>query len=281
MHGFSAARQAGVIVASLAFAACSLPAQAQYYSLDGARHSGPATAESGTRFVRLPDGAAPASAVLAGRSVLFDGTSAMIGASSDAVFVAVARGSAKAGDVKAGPGEALMLQPYGRSPSVVSFDAGRMAAMFGPQPPETLQGFVADLAAIADEQSVGIFFGLYQRTLFDLQNPGGPRIEGGRASVMGAPEVVRIRYSGVSDPAQIEAMVIERARAALVARDANALAQLLDPAPYGGDDLSGGGDEARLLVARELTAQYGGQAARNATLRTRPFSDFVFVSSVE
>lgn len=181
----------------------------------------------------------------------------------------------------AGAGEAILLPPYGVAPSIVTFDAERMAAMFGPQAPEPLQGFVADLASVAEEQSWGLFFGRYQRSLFDLNNPGGARTETGRVSVMGAPEVVRIRYSGVSDPTQVEAMVVERARAALAARDANALAQLLDPAPYGGDDLSGGGEQARLVVARELVSQYGGSPSRGVTLRTRPFSDFVFISAVE
>lgn len=259
----------------------SLPVQAAYLGLDGSPHSGPAALRPGARFVHIPTGEGPAPLALAGRSVELSGASAIVGSSSDTIYIAVANGEARVDGLSAGAGQAILLQPMGAAPSVVTFDAERLAALFGPQPPESLRGVVADLMAAADDQSLGIFFGLYERTVLDLQNPGGARVEAARASVMGAPEVVRIRYSGVNDPAQIEAMVVERARAALAARDANALAQLLDPAPYGGDDLGGGGEEARLVVARELTAQYGGPAARNATLRTRPFSDFVFVSSVE
>lgn len=294
-------RNRSTVLLSAAFAALLattsvLPAgAAQYFTLEGARHTGPIVLQPGTRLVRLAGEAGGASMTLAGHAVDLGGANALLGASSDAVFVAVASGEARVGDVSAGPGEALLLTPYGGAPSVVEFDAERMAAMFGPQPPQSLSGFAADLASVADDQSWGIFFGLYQRSLFDLQNPGGARTEAGRVSVMGAPEVARIRFSGQSNPDQIEGMVVARAAAALAAGDANALAQLLDPAPYGGDDLSGGGQEARLHVARQLIAGYGRAAAGDVrrgagegvwrvgavTIRTRPFSDFIFVSSVE
>jgi hypothetical protein len=282
-------------VSFLSLAAMAGPASAQYVTLDGVRRTGPVQVQPGERLIRLEDGATEGSTVLAGRTVELGGANALIGASSDAVFVAVASGAARVGDVGAGPGEALLLTPYGGAPSVVEFDAERMVAMFGPQPPQSLSGFVADLASVADDQSWGIFFGLYQRSLFDLQTPGGARTEAGRVSVMGAPEVVRIRFSGQSNPDAIEDMVVARAAQALAAGDAAALAQLLDPAPYGGDNLNGGGQEARLAVAKQLIAEHGraaaGEVRRGAgegvwragsvTLRTRPFSDFVFVSSVE
>jgi hypothetical protein len=282
-------------VAFLGISVIPSQAAAQYFTLDGARVSGPAKIEPGARIIRLAGEAGDETAALGGRPVQLGGATAMIGSSSDAVFVAVASGEARVGNVTAGPGEALLLPPYGRDPSVVNFDAERMAALLGPQPPQSLAGFVADLTSVADDQSWGIFFGLYQRSLFDLQNPGGPRTEAGRASVMGAPEVVRIRYSGQSNPDQIEEMVVARAAAALAAGDAMAFAQLLDPAPYGGDNLDGGGQEARLVVARQLIAEHAraasGEVRRGAgegvwragsvTLRTRPFSDFIFISAIE
>lgn len=268
---------------------------ASTYALDGSGHPGPGALRPGERFVQLPSGSGVETLSIAGRTVELNGASALIGSSSDAVFIAVASGEARTGGLGAGPGEALMFQPYGQEPSVVDFDAERMAAMFGPRPPNVLQPFVSALMSVADDQSLGIFLGMYQRSLFDLQTPGGSRVEGGRASVMGAPEVARIRYSGASNPDQIEEMVVARAAAALSYRDANTLAQLLDPTPFGGDDLNGGGQEARLVVARQLIADFSGVAsgdvrrgagegvwrAGSVTMRTRPFSDFIFISSVE
>jgi hypothetical protein len=295
MRAFSSRLFKVCTVTAFVAAALTVPAAAQYLTLDGVRQPGPVTVMPGTRYVRLAEGPGEQSLILGGRTVNLGGASAMIGSSSDAVFVAVARGEARVDGLSAGPGEALLLTPFGGAPSVVDFDAERMAAMFGPQPPQSLSGFVADLASVADDQSWGIFFGLYQRSLFDLQNPGGARTEAGRVSVMGAPEVARIRFSGQSNPDAIEDMVVARAASALATGDANALAQLLDPAPYGGDNLNGGGQEARLVVAQQLIAQHGRAAAGDVrrgaaegvwragsvTLRTRPFSDFIFISAVE
>jgi hypothetical protein len=277
-----------VVFAGLA--AVTPGASANFLSLDGIPQLSVDALVPGQRMVRVDGPGAPNTMMLGGRRVEFASADAMIGHSSDAIYVAVAGGEARLGQLRAGPGEAILIAPVGAPPSIVTFDAERMRAMFGPEPPPTLRGFVSKLDDAADDQAWGIFFGRYQRSVLDLQAPGGARTEAGRSS-----EIVRIRYSGHSDPDQIEAMVVARAAQALASRDALALAQLLDPAPYGGDDLGGGGDEARLLVAQQLIVSHAraasGEVRRGAgegvwragavTLRTRPFSDFVFISAIE
>lgn len=286
---------AAVILALLAPMIVTSPSLAQYVTIEGESHEGPRGLRPGVRFVRLGPGNTEPSVILGGHSADFGSASALVGSSADAAYIAVVSGEVRVETLKASAGEAILLPPYGRSPSVVAFDAGRMRAMFGGTPAPALRDFVAQLDDIAEDQSWGLFFGQYKRSVFDLQNPGGERAEAGRRSVMAAPEVARIRYSGLSDPDQIEAEVVARGAAALVARDAEALAQLLDPAPFGGDDLSGGGEDARRVVAQQIIAEHAsaasGEVRRGAgqgvwragriTMRTRPFSDFVFISSVE
>ncbi|HAH10085.1 MAG TPA: hypothetical protein DCL48_08295 [Alphaproteobacteria bacterium] len=232
---------------------------------------------------------------IGGQTVTMNNVNGLAGGAADGAYVAVASGEAVLGSLTAVAGEAILIPPYGRAPSIVTFDAGRARVLLGDSRDPAVQAVASDLADVAEGQEWGLFFGRYRRTLLDLQSPGGQRTEAGRASVMGAPEVVRIRYSGVSDPGQIEEMVVERAAGALASGDVAVFAQLLDPAPYGGEDLNGGGQDARLLVARQVISSFGGAAtsqvqrgaepgvwrAGRVTLRTRPFSDFIFISSVE
>lgn len=254
------------------------------------------TGEQG--MVGLPEGA---SFTLVGYSVSGGPGRALVGQAADILYLAVASGSVTVGDATAEAGEALFLEPLMGGASVVRFDAARLLGTLSADARAAHPGLVADLEGIAAEQAVGIFFGLYEPTRFNLQAGGSGATEESRRLTHGDDVIRRIRFGGVADPARIEELVVAEFLAALRAGDAATVAALLDPTPYGGTDLRGGGAEARALVAARLVASRdwaralgdggavrGGSdglwtvAGREAvTLRNRPVTDFVYVSTIE
>jgi len=237
----------------------------------------------------------------AGRGLGLRDFSGVVGMSSGSAYVLVAEGRASVDGVKARPGEALIIPAFGAPPAKAKFDAARFAAQWSDEMRAAETGVFKALEKVARRQARGKFFGLYRTSGANLGLAGTPDFEMARRSVIGADAVADIRFSD-TPPSKLPAAVAERFAAALAAGDADAVAALLDPTPYGGADLRGASGDARAIMALRLlssrnwsrlladasvtpagvdgsfVASGRGGAAR---IEVRPVSDFVFVTSVK
>ena len=151
----------------------------------------------------------------------------------------------------------------------------------------------ASLERIKGGQELGVWFGRLGQTSFNVAASGSARYEQQTRTLMGDPAVRDIRFSGASDPQEVERLVVASFLNALKAGDANAAAALMDPTPFGGRALAGGADDARVMAASALIksrnwTQVAGASAPQlsdgvwragaASLQLRTIDDFVFVS---
>lgn len=236
---------AGLMGAALAVAsAAAAPSMSR---LDGGAVTG--ALGVGEQAVLSGDGGALA---FAGRMVDARGLTALAGQSSDLAYIAVVDGAAEIDGVRARPGFVLLIPPYGEDVTAARFDAGRLADALGDAPAAENASFSSALAKVARRQRRGLFFGRYARTSFNLQAVGGADRERARRSTTAEPAVAALRFSGESDPEALERDVAARFVDALSAGDADTVAALLDPSPFGGPDLRGGATGARRLAAERL-----------------------------
>jgi hypothetical protein len=231
----------------------------------------------------------------AGRQIALEGFSGIVGYANDLAYLAVLEGSAKVGAVEAGPGWILMLGPYGAPASAERFDAGRLVAQFSEPARQASPSAFANLQQIAARQGRGIWLGRLGQTRFNVAASGSARNERATRTLMGAPIVREIRFSGLSDPKAVEQTVAARFLEALKAGDAAAAAALMDPTPFGGRTLGGGADAARRQAAAAVIASRnwgqivgsaspqfanGAWRAGGASVELRRIDDFIFVSQV-
>lgn len=238
----------------------------------------------------------------AGRELRLAGFSGIVGFASEVAYVVVIAGEARDGALRAAAGQMLLIPPYGAAPSVQRFDAARLRARWSAAARTAEPASFAQLGALAARQHRGLFFGRLARTSFNVAAPGGAERELAGRSVRGAGAVRDLRFSGRSDPAAVERGIVEMFLAALVAGDAERVASLMDPVPFGNTDLRGGAAEARLAMARLLIGQRdwsaalsGAQAERDGqtnnwrlngpagrgAIALRPMGDFAFVRAIE
>jgi len=237
-----------------------------------------------------------------GRSLDLADFTGLLGYSSEVAYVVVIAGQVREGGRRVGPGRMLLIPPYGGAPIVQRYDARRLMESWSQSVRTARAEAFTRLAAIAQSQGRGVFFGRLARTNFNVAAPGNAERELAGRTVRGGGAVQAIRFSGTADPAAIERRVIDGFVAALLAGDAVAVAALMDPVPFGNTDLRGGAAEARLTMARALIAQrdwgallreasvaragegndwtVSGPGGR-ATLALRPMGDFVFVRTIE
>lgn len=289
------ARRRGLteVVAALSVAVV-LPAHgvaASLTSLDGQAMSSPMA--SGDQAIVRASGAE--AFPFAGHSLQLADAVALIGLSADAAHVAVVSGSIGIGELTVGPGDVVIIPPYGAEPTAHGFDAARLAAAL---PATAAADFVRLLDLVAKDQELGIFLGRYASTAFNLQAPLSALEEERRRAAVGSAEVAAIRFSSNSDATRIEAEVVDAFLNAMASADTDAAAEFIDPAPFGGaiDALSA---DARRAYTRGLARKanwrrlagsaprkirdnlwQAGPSQRPVTLTLQPKSDFIFISQI-
>ncbi len=285
-------RTMGVIIAIAALS--SSPAA---YADKGTLLSSAAPAESATLATGeqlLLDGRTGALS-FAGRQIDLEGFTGIVGYANELAYIAVIEGSAAAGEVKAEAGWLLILKPYGAPVSSEQFDAIRLSKQWSDAAKAASPAAFASLEQIKGRQEMGVWFGRLGQTSFNVAASGSARAEKQARTLMGDPTVRGIRFSGASDPAAVERLVVTKFIDALKTGDADTAAALMDPTPFGGRALSGGADAARIAAATALIASRnwsqiagnvspqpvdGAWRAGEASLQLRAIDDFVFVSRI-
>lgn len=232
----------------------------------------------------------------AGRGLDLEGFTGIVGYASEMAYVVVIDGEVRDGARRVRPGRMLLIPPFGAAPDIQRFDAARLAASWS-VPIREARPLVAErLASIARGQRRGIFFGRLSTTRFNVATSGQPRRELARRALLGSETIRSIRFAGVGDTASVEGRVLDAFRQGILAGDAESVAALMDPMPFGGRSLAGGAAEARLLAARALIAsrdwpemigtgepvqENGRWRLGNAVVNLHAIDDFVFIRSVE
>lgn len=240
---------------------------------------------------------------VAGHSVSFTQFSGVFGQSSDIAYILVAEGRAKTDSAEAKAGEVLLLMPYGGDTVVQRYAARRFLDSWSDQAINANPGIYQRFKKVSNKQRWGLFFGRLEPTNFNVTAPGSSAQELARRSVVGDEAVQQIRFSGITEPEAVEREVVARFVNALAVGDAETVASLMDPSPFGMTDLRGGAGGARLLMAERLIASHDWQkvlgptaaaertandgewrianGARNTVLGLRPIGDFTYIKTIE
>lgn len=232
----------------------------------------------------------------AGRELSLAGFSGIVGYASETAYVVVIDGEARDGARRIGPGSMLLVRPYGAAIDVQRFDAARLRDRWSEAARTAQPAAFEHLNGLAARQNRGLFFGRLARTRYNVTAPRGPERELASRALLGNPSIRAIRFDGQADAASVERRIVAAFRAALLAGDAEAVASLLDPMPFGGRALSGGAREARVLAARALLASRdwtvvlgaaepapadGRWQIGRARVTLRTVDDFAFVRTIE
>ena len=235
----------------------------------------------------------------AGQQVELADFTGVLGYSSQAAYLVTIEGEVRAAGLDAGPGQMLLLRPLGGEPDVLNFDAGRLQTALADQPGIAGSNVLKALDPVVQRQARGIFLGRYGRTAFNVGTMGSAASEQSRRSQLGGTQVRALRFSGSGRPSAFEGEVVATMIDALARGDADAVAQLLDPLPFGERSLVEGADQPRLALARQLLEERDWSALAGSApvalddtrwrvgppgnpveLRLRRTRDFVFVQSI-
>lgn len=288
--GFSAISMAAI---ALGWASCLPAASAQAGILlnDGSPAQSATLATGEQLLITGQSGALP----FAGRQIALSGFSGIVGYSNELAYVVTLDGSSAIDGDVASPGHMLIIRPYGAPVSVEPFDAIRLSGKWSDAARLAAPQAYAALGRIREGQELGVWFGRLGQTSFNVAASGSARHEKSTRTLMGHEAVRDIRFSGASDPMAVEQLVATTFLDGLKAGDAQTVAALLDPTPFGGRGLGGGGDEARLMAAASLIASRnwtqvagtgapqltgGAWRAGEAAVQLRTIDDFVFVSRI-
>jgi len=193
----------------------------------------------------------------AGRDLFFDGASAIFGMSSDIAYVMMLDGTARLADQKAKRGRIILIPPYGQDVAVKRFDAERFLRSFSPGVLEESSPYAhARLQAIADRQAIGAWWGYTKKTNLNVNAPGGAEAERVKRALTSNDTMQQVRFAEASSDQGLGQRVVEAFLNALKRKDEKAVAALLDPQQFGGLDMRGGGDSARLATARLLIKSF-------------------------
>lgn len=229
----------------------------------------------------------------AGRDIALVGFSGVVGHASESAYLLTFAGRASTGALEAETGRMLMLQPFGRGGAVTRFDARRLHQTLAEQIGAEGDLAMDRLAAIADSQDRGVFFGRLGRTNFNVATMGSTSAEAARRERVGHQEIREARF--VADGSDVERSIVSRFVAALAAGDADAVAAYLDPLPYGGGSVGAREAMARQLIARHDWRVFVGasperagdtgftlnSAGKRAAITLRRTTDFAFVQSIQ
>jgi len=231
----------------------------------------------------------------AGRELKLAGFTGIVGYANELAYIVVLEGAASDGSAKAEAGNILIIRPYGAPTAVEQFDAIRLSKQWSEAARRASPSAYASLERVKGGQELGVWFGRFGQTSYNVAASGSARYEHQTRTLMGDPAVRDIRFSGASDPHEVERLVAVSFLDALKAGDANTAAALMDPTPFGGRALAGGAEDARLMAANAVIesrdwSQVAGDnppqlsdgvwRAGNAALQLRTIDDFVFVSRV-
>ena len=231
----------------------------------------------------------------AGKTITLSGFTGIVGYANELAYVVVLEGAASLAEAAAGAGHMLLLRPYGAPVSVEQFDAIRLAGKWSDGTKAAAPEAYAALDRIKGGQELGVWFGRLGQTGFNVAASGSARNELHTRTLMGDPAVRDIRFSGASDPQDVERLVVASFLDALKAGNAKAAAALMDPTPFGGRALAGGADDARVMAAGALISsrnwsQIAGTSspqlangvwrAGGLSLQLRTIDDFVFIQRI-
>lgn len=231
----------------------------------------------------------------AGRQISLSDFAGIVGYSNELAYVVTLDGSAAIDGDVAFPGHMLIIPPYGAPISVEPFDAIRLAGKWSDVARLNAPQAYAALSRIKEGQELGVWFGRLGQTSFNVAASGSARHEKSTRTLMGHEAVRDIRFSGFSDSMAVEQLVATTFLNGLKAGDAQTVAALMDPTPFGGRGLAGGADEARLMAASLLISSHnwtkvagtgtpeladGAWKAGDAVVQLRTIDDFVFVSGI-
>lgn len=176
------------------------------------------------------------------------------------------------------------------------FDARRLHDALAQNPGVSGLASIAMLDGLAKGQDRAVFLGRLGRTSFNVATLGSAEAEMGRRERVGGTHVRNARFTGDAGVETLEQRIVARFLASLAAGDAAAVAELLDPLPYGIGSMANGGGEARLAMARSLIAQRDWSAfadaapqqveetlwrAGAALVGLRRTTEFAFIETIE
>lgn len=281
----------GMTILALTVGICVSHAQTGILLADAKAGSSTTLATGEQLLITGHSGALP----FAGQQVTATAFTGIVGYSNELAYLVVLDGTASLGSYAAGAGQMLILRPYGASASVEQFDAIRLSKQWSDGAKDAAPAAYASLERIKGGQELGVWFGRLGQTSYNVAASGSARYEKATRTLMGNEAVRDIRFSGASDPMAVEQMVATNFFNALKAGDAQTVAALMDPTPFGGPSLAGGADDARVMAARALIASRnwaqvastasphlsdGAWRAGEASLQLRSIDDFVFVSRI-
>lgn len=199
-------------------------------------------------------------------------TSAHVSASSEYVTFAVLSGQVRSGRARARAGRAIVGGLASGQARSYAFDLARLV---GTAPPAVAEE-IAQAAAPAMRRRRWLdFIGYYEPVGVNTAAPSAAALEPVRRTLLLEPEVLALRRN--TPPEEQRGAVAARFTDRLAARDAAAVASLIDPAPF----ISVGRDwaEARAAFAQELVSADGVGALEGERTVTEEGDAMVVASS--
>lgn len=163
----------------------------------------------------------------------------LLGASADMVYAACLKGSIRAGDVAAQPGQLILWRPGGgAAPESHDFDMRRYLASSSIRFNADIQAELDETVRAQDEQ---LYWGALQRTTTNVQSLSPPIAEQMRRDYLRRPAVIQLRLKN-STIGGLARGVAETFATALAGGDSTTIADLLNPALFAqeGKGLAGG-----------------------------------------
>ena len=231
-----------------------------------------------------------------GRTIMLGGFSGVAGYGSEIAYLIVIDGQAALGDMVVEKGRMVLIPPFGQEPGVQRFDARRLHDALSAQETVAQRTTVAMLDKLASAQDRGVFLGRLGRTSFNVATMGSAQAEMARRERVGSTTIRNARFVNDGAVTSLEERIVTGFLEALAARDSAAVAEMLDPLPYGFGSMVHGGDEARLAMASSLIAQRDWSAfaqaspqqveetlwrAGAAVIGLRRTTEFAFIESIE
>lgn len=167
----------------------------------------------------------------------------LLGASADMVYAACLKGSIRAGDAAAKPGQLILWRPGGAAPESHDFDMRRYLASSSIRFNPDIQAELDETVRAQDEQ---LYWGSLQRTTTNVQSLSAPITEQMRRDYLRRPAVIQLRLKN-STIGGLAKGVAETFATALASGDSTTIADLLNPILFAQENKGlAGGDWKRM-----------------------------------